>query len=123
VTSLNRIHVPQPVFFGPAHFGKLDLLSAQSSRAVPRPDLVGFYEWGMGTIGDHDIVQRESAQKISSHAANVYDPVTISLNQSEGVPAASLASPIGVGDEKGCTEQQQCHHRDSCEEARQPPTH
>jgi len=106
-----------------AHFEKLDLLSAQSAHAVPCPDLIGFYEWGARTVGDDDIVQRKSAQKISSHAADAYDPVAIPLNQSEDIPADALASPVGVGDEKGCSEQQQGHHRDSCEEERQPPTH
>ena len=84
------------------HLAEIDSLSAQRGQTVARPHLVRFDERRMRAVGDHDIVQRESAQKISGNFPDVNKAVTVSLYQPFDVATDALAAPIAVGDEQGC---------------------
>ena len=105
------------------HIVEFELLASKRAEVVPGPDLVRFDEWRASTVGDHDIVQRDSVQEISADAADVDDAVAVVLNQIHDVASHALATPIAVGDQEGGAEQQQRHHRNHCEEAHPPPTH
>ena len=84
------------------HFAEINSLSAQRGQTVARPHLVRFDERRVRAVGDHDIVQRESAQKISGNFPDVNKAVTVSLYQPFDVATDALAAPIAVGDEQGC---------------------
>src|SRR5207237_3843534 len=84
------------------HIAEIDSLAAQSGQSVTRPHFIGFDERLMRAVGDHHVVQRESAQEISGNAADVDEAVTVSLYESFDVAADALATPVGVGDEHEC---------------------
>ena len=105
------------------HFVEFELLAPKGADAVLGPDLVRFDEWRAGTVGDNDIVQRDSVQEVSGNAADVDDAVAVSLNQPHDIAAHALSAPVAVGDQEAGADQQQRHHRNNCEEANPPPTH
>src|SRR5204862_724566 len=62
------------------HVSKIDSLAAQRGESVARPHLVGLDERPVGAVGEHDIMQRESAQQIPGVFADVDEAVTVAAN-------------------------------------------
>jgi hypothetical protein len=105
------------------HLVEFESLAAQNAEAVLGPYLVRFDEWSAGAVGNHDVVQRDSVQKVSADAADVDDAVAVVLKQAHDVAANALTTPVAVGEKQGDAQQQQRHHRNRREEAHPPPTH